>query len=165
MSMINQELHRLVVTAIIVKNSKYLIVQRSHEKKAWPGVWTVPGGGLETDDYVKTPKTNIDCWYLAVENALCREIKEEVNLTIKKPNYLLDLAFIRLDGIPVITFSFYAKWQSGQVKLQDKENIDWQWVSYKQAKKYSLVPGLLGEIEMIDKICKGVDPVKVKYRP
>lgn len=125
----------------------------------------MPGGGVETNDYVNTPKTNADCWYLAIENALRREIKEEVNLAIKKPNYLLDLAFIRPDGISVITFSFYAKWQSGQVKLRDKENINWQWVSYKQAKKYSLVPGLLGEIKMVDKIYRGADLSKVKYRP
>jgi len=36
MQIANQELHRLVVTAIIIKNGKYLIVQRSHKKK--PGL-------------------------------------------------------------------------------------------------------------------------------
>ena len=58
-------------------------------------MWTVPGGGMEVDDYIKTPKTNSDCWYFALENTLKREVREEVGLEIKKANYLLDLAFIR----------------------------------------------------------------------
>ena len=50
----NRELHRITSTAIIHKDGKYLIAQRSLDKKAFPGKWTVPGGGLEVDDYIKS---------------------------------------------------------------------------------------------------------------
>jgi len=53
----DKELHRIASTCIIHKNGKYLLLQRSFEKKAFPGKWTVPGGGLTTDDYMNTPKT------------------------------------------------------------------------------------------------------------
>jgi isopentenyldiphosphate isomerase len=53
----NVELHRIVSTAIIYKDGKYLIVKRSPDKKVFPGKWTVPGGGLETTDYINTKKT------------------------------------------------------------------------------------------------------------
>lgn len=63
----HRELHRITSTAIIYrkqgKNIKYLITQRSLDKKAFPGQWTVPGGGLEVDDYINTPKTTKDLWY------------------------------------------------------------------------------------------------------
>jgi len=48
MEMENIELHRVVSTAIIHKNGRFLITRRSLNKKAFPGKWTVPGGGLET---------------------------------------------------------------------------------------------------------------------
>jgi ADP-ribose pyrophosphatase YjhB (NUDIX family) len=157
----DRELHRITSTAIIHKNNKYLLVRRSLKKKAFPGKWTVPGGGLEIEDYIDTPKTTKDHWYFAIENSLKREIKEESNLEVGKLKYLLDIAFIRPDGIPTIILSFYCPYKSGEVKL-DKDNIDFAWVTYEEAKKYDLVEGLLEEIEMVDKILKGEDKVEYK---
>lgn len=149
----HRELHRVVVTAIVVKDSKYLICQRSNSKKAWPGLWTVPGGGVEVDDYINTAKTTEDAWYYALLNTLKREVKEEVGIEIDKIDYLLDIAFIRPDGVPVITLSFFCNWKSGEVVLNE-ENQDYKWVSLEEAKNYELIPGILGEIEMVDKILK-----------
>ena len=150
----NRELHRIVVTAIIHKNDKFLIVKRALNKKAWPGRWTVPGGGVEIDDYINTPPTTKNnIWYFALENTLRREINEEVKVEVGKVNYLLDLAFIRLDNIPVITLSFYAPWKNGEVKL-NSENIDYKWVTYEETKKYDLIEGILQEIERVNKLLK-----------
>lgn len=149
----NVELHRVVATAIIYKDGKYLIVQRNPNKKVFPGRWTVPGGGLEVTDYINTPKTTPDAWYYAVENSLIREIKEEVGLDVEKPNFLLDLVFIRPDNIPVVTLSYYCDWKSGEVKLND-ENVDYKWVTLEEAKNYDLIEGILEEIEMVNQILK-----------
>jgi len=134
----NQELHRIASTAIIVKDGKYLIAQRSLSKKAFPGKWHVPGGGLETDDYINSARNKDKQWYHAIEISLRREIKEEVNVEVKKLNYLLDLAFIRPDGVPVIVLSYWAFYKSGHVKF-DEENIDYKWVTLKEAKNYNEV--------------------------
>ena len=158
----NRELHRITSTAIIHKDEKYLIVRRSLDKKAFPGKWTVPGGGLEVDDYVNLPKTTHDHWYFAIEKSLRREIKEEVNLEVGRLNYLLDIAFIRSDGIPAIILSYYCNYKSSEVNLNE-ENIDYKWVTFEEAKNYDLVEGLLEEIEMVDKILKGADPNKLQY--
>jgi 8-oxo-dGTP pyrophosphatase MutT (NUDIX family) len=158
---LNRELHRIVSTAIIHKNGKYLIVQRSPNKKAFPLKWTVPGGGLEVTDYINTPKTTPDAWYYAIENSLVREIKEEVNLDVEKPQFLLDLVFIRPDNIPVATLSYYCKYRAGEVKLND-ENVDYKWITTKEAKDYDLISGIAEEIEMVDQILKGKDASKVK---
>ncbi|MBU1557884.1 NUDIX domain-containing protein [Patescibacteria group bacterium] len=157
----NQELHRIALTAIIHrKNSEsefeYLITKRAENKKAFPGKWTVPGGGLETDDYTDLkPTTEAGQWYNAVENALRREVKEEVNLEVGKLDYLLDLAFIRPDGIPVIVLSYYGPYKSGEVEL-DEDAVEYTWVTYEEAKAYDLIDGILGEIEMVDKEVKKV---------
>jgi len=153
----NKELHRVVSTAIIHKDGKYLILQRSPNKKVFPGRWTVPGGGLTVDDYINIPKTTVDAWYFTLANSLKREIKEETGLEVAKLNYLLDLTFVRPDGIPVITFSHYGDWQSGDVQLNE-ESVDYKWVTYEEAKNYDLIEGILEEIEMVDKILKGGGP-------
>lgn len=145
----HNELHRVVSTAIIYKDDKYLILKRSPEKKTYPGRWTVPGGGLEVDDYINTPKTTKDAWYGAVETSLRREIKEECSLEVGKLEYLLDLVFIRPDGIPVITLSFYAPHKSGEVKL-DKDSVEYAWVGAGELKNYDLIEGIAEEIEMVD---------------
>jgi len=159
----HKELHRITSTAIIYKGNKYLITQRSLNEKAFPGQWTVPGGGLETDDYINTPKTTNDHWYFGIERSLRREILEECNLEVDRIKYLLDIIFIRSDGIPSIILSFYCSYKSGKVKL-DEDSIDYAWVTYKEAKKYDLIEGLLEEIEMVEKILKGENENEIEYK-
>lgn len=150
----NIELHGVVVTAIIHKDGKFLITKRSPEKRVWPNRWTVPGGGLETDDYIHTlPTTSSGIWYRALENALRREVKEEVGLEMGKIDYLLDLTFIRPDKVPVLTLSFYAPWKSGETIL-NSENVDYAWVAYEQIKDYDLIEGIPDEIKLVDEILK-----------
>ena len=76
----HKELHRITSTAIIYKQAdgvfKYLIIKRSSDKKSFPNKWTVPGGGLETNDYINTPADEGGQWYGAIEVSLRREIKE-----------------------------------------------------------------------------------------
>lgn len=158
----DKEFHRVVSTAIVHKNGKYLILRRSLNKKMFPGRWTLPGGGLTVDDYINVPKNTPDAWYYAVTNSLRREVKEESGIDVDKLNYLLDLAFIRPDGVPVVTLSWYGDWKLGEVKLND-ENIDYKWVTLEEAKNYDLIEGLFEEIEMADKIIKGEDASKVGF--
>jgi len=153
----NKELHRITSTAIIYKEKdgvfKYLITQRSLEKKAFPGKWTVPGGGLETDDYTNTPADVNGQWYNAIESSLRREVKEEVNLVVGKMKFLLDITFIIPDGTPAIILSYYGPYESGEVKLDDDAD-KFAWVTAEEAKDYDLIDGILGEIEEVDKILK-----------
>jgi len=160
----NKELHRITSTAIIYNNDgKYLLLRRALNKKAFPGKWTVPGGGLETDDYANTPPTTSDGqWYFAIEKSLRREIKEEAGIEVSKLKYLLDLTFIRPDGVPVAILSFYGSYLSGEVKL-DEDSIEYAWVTYEEAKNYDLIDGILEEIRMVDEILKGKNEDEVIF--
>jgi 8-oxo-dGTP diphosphatase len=149
----DKELHRITSTCIIQNEGKYLILKRSPDKKAFPNKWTVPGGGLETNDYINLPPDKEGQWYKAIEKSLIREIKEETNLEVGKLNFLTDIAFIRPDGIPVVILSYFADYQSGEVKLDD-DNVEYAWVSIEEAEKYDLISGILEEIKMVDKINK-----------
>ncbi len=152
----DKELHRIAITGIIYNaEGKYLITKRALTKKAFPGKWTVPGGGLNIDDYINSPKDTKDDpqWYNVVEKVLRREIKEEVNVEIEKPEYLLDLTFIRPDGIPVLVLSYFCKFKAGDIAL-DVDSIEYAWVTLEEAKSYDMINGIWEEIEMVDKILK-----------
>lgn len=160
----DSHLHFVAVTAIIHKDGKYLITKRSPNEKAFPNMWTVPGGRISTEDYVNTDKGNLSAWYNAVETTLKREVKEEVDLEIENIKYLIDMALMRPDGVPVIVLSYYADYKSGEVKLDD-ESRDSTWVTPEEVQAYELIEGIYEEIVMADKLNKGEDPSTVKFEP
>lgn len=150
----DKNLHRIVVTAFVYKpDLTYLITKRSPHKKVMPGKWTVPGGGLEVDDYINTePSTRgSKQWYGALENTLRREIREEVNLEIGKPEYLLDYTFIRPDGIPVLGITYFAPYISGEVRL-DEDATEFAWIRAEEGDNYDFIEGIEGELAKVDEI-------------
>lgn len=151
-----RELHR-VVPAVIIYNDegKFLLIKRSEDLPVFPGKWHCPGGGISMDDYEHLPSAsgNHKQWYNVIEQALHREVREETGMEIDKPVYLLNLVFIRPDGIPVVVLTYYAKYSSGEFKPSN-EAVDMAWVTALEAKKYDLIDGIAGEIEMVDKILK-----------
>lgn len=152
------EAHRVVLTAIIHnREGKFLILKRAATKKKFPSLWTVPGGGLKVEDWVNQPETFDGQHYESIEAGLMREVAEEAGVVIKRPNYLLSISFFRdpAGDEPVVTLSYYAEYVSGQVKMADGENVDAAWVSFEEAKGYDLIPGILGELEMVDAIVNG----------
>jgi len=146
--------HYVVVTCIIVKSGKYLITKRALHEKAYPGVWTVPGGKLELDDYTRLPKDTSDHWYNVCENLLRREVKEETGLEIDNIDYLTSLAFIRPDNVPVVILSFYADHAAGEVRLSS-DMTEYAWVTLEEAKNYELIEGIYEEMDMLDRKLEG----------
>lgn len=141
--------HFITVTAIIVKNGKYLITRRTPKEKHFAGQWTVPGERIEKSDYTsRAPDAGV-VWYNVINDALHREIAEEVNLKIKNIRYLTDMSFVRKDGIPTVIISMFADYESGSVLLCDDLD-DHAWVTLEEARKYNLIPGIFEELEMLD---------------
>lgn len=145
--------HYVTVTGIVIKDGKYLITKRSPNKKAFPNMWTVPGGNLEMEDYINLPKDTEVHWYNVLEKVLRREIKEETNIEIKNIGYLTSLTFMKGEE-PMLIISLYADYDKGEVKL-DEENTDYSWVTLEEAKNYELIPGIYEELVMLDKKLKG----------
>lgn len=150
MNTASQFLHEVAITAIVVKDGKYLITRRVLTKKRFPGKWTVPGGRLETSDYVNLPKDTDECWYNVLERVVRREVREEVGLEIKNIEYVTSLATMDKDGTPILIISCMADWASGEVVLQESETDKYVWVSLEEAKSYDLIGGIDEELQMAD---------------
>ncbi len=152
----NNLLHEVAITAIIVKDGKYLITRRSLNKKRFPGKWTVPGGKLEVSDYINLPKETEHYWYNVLEKVLKREVKEETGIEIKNIVYVTSLATVHQDGSPSLVISCLADHDSGEVFLQEEENDKHVWVSLEEAKDYDLLDGIYDELVMAENLRKGV---------
>ncbi|MEK7149261.1 MAG: NUDIX domain-containing protein [Patescibacteria group bacterium] len=146
----NQYLHEVAITAIVVKDGKYLITRRSPNKKRFPGMWTVPGGRMESSDYLQLPKDTEHYWYNVLERTLRREVKEEVGIEIQNIEYVTSLATVHTDGSPSLVISCLADYVSGEVELQKEESDEFAWVSLKEAKRYTLIDGIYDELMMAE---------------
>ncbi|MBS3072533.1 NUDIX domain-containing protein [Candidatus Pacearchaeota archaeon] len=146
--------HYVVVTGILVKDGKYLVVKRADWEKAFPGKWTVPGGKLEVLDYVLKKKDTSEHWYNVFENLLRREVLEETGLEINDIGYVTSIVYIRPDGFPCVIVSLYAKTNNENVKLCNSLS-EYVWVSLEEAKDYDLIEGIYHELEILDNYLKG----------
>jgi len=152
--MAKSELFKLVVTAIIVKDGKFLIAKRSDKEEKFPGRWTVPGGKLHISDYAVGPKDTPHYWYNVLEKALAREVWEEAGVRIKNVRYVTSLADKPQGKDPSVVLSMMADWVLGKGRISD-ELVEFAWIKPTEAKKYDLIEGISEELEQADKLMRG----------
>jgi 8-oxo-dGTP diphosphatase len=146
-------LHYVVITGILVKDEKFLIVKRSDWEKAFPGRWTVPGGKLEVLDYVLREKDTPHHWYNVFEDLLKREVKEEVGLDIKNIGYVTSMVYLRDDKIPCLIVSLWGEPVGEDIRLCSALT-DFKWVNLEEAKNFDLIEGIYEELEILDRQMK-----------
>ncbi|MCC6480144.1 MAG: NUDIX domain-containing protein [Sphingomonadaceae bacterium] len=57
---------RNIVNALLLREGKVLLARRSRHRKAYPDLWSFPGGHVEGDE--------------TLVQALCREVSEEISI-------------------------------------------------------------------------------------
>ena len=112
-----------VVAAIIKKNNKYLIVQRNRKKHL--GLkWEFPGGKVQKNE--------------TFEEALAREIKEELNIKISLQDKITEEKY-KDEKIDIILHYYLCTQESGTIKLSEHEDL--AWVEKKDFDKYDFAEG------------------------
>lgn len=148
-------LHEVVITAIVVRDGKFLLERRAMTKQRFPGKWSVPGGKLEPSDYLGLPKDTEHYWYNVLERTLAREVQEEVGIDIANIRYLTSLARVHEDGTPSLVISCLADYAGGDIRLQPEELDDARWVTLDEAQALDLIDGIYDELAMADRAQKG----------
>lgn len=112
-----------VVAAVITnENDKILITQRNL-KKSQGGLWEFPGGKIEKGE--------------TREEAIIREIKEELDIEIKVDEYLEEKSFIYPEK-EVNLIALKCHIEKGKIKLLEHE--DYKWVEGKELNQYDFTP-------------------------
>ncbi len=111
---------RVIMKAMVLKNSKILILKRHPKQKVAPDKWEMTGGKLEIDE--------------SLEECLIREVKEETNLDIeiKRILYATDHNTKILGKVVIIVY--LCKAQNTDVKISH-EHSDFKWVKVEDFRK------------------------------
>lgn len=121
-----------VVAAIIKdENEKILITQRNL-KKAQGGLWEFPGGKIEPNE--------------TRENAIVREIKEELDIDIEVKSYLSEKVF-NYPEKDINLIALECKKVNGEIRLLEHE--DYKWVSKNELDNFQFAPADLFIVEKI----------------
>jgi len=143
------KLHSVIVNAVVEKDGKILVSQRSFEEAHEPGKWTIPGGKIE--------KTEGDVFNI-VEKTCAREVEEETGVTIKDDVHLLtNNTFIRSNGQHVIALICLCHWESGEARALE-DTIDIKWISKSEIDSFEFAPNVKGYIQ------KGFEALKIQQR-
>ncbi len=102
------------VEAAIMRDDRYLLIVRGANESHAPGMLSLPGGKVEqTGNAIGI-----------LEDALRREIREEVGIEVEgPPTYLESTAFVADDGEPVINIVFLCRYRAGDAGPVGSEEV------------------------------------------
>lgn len=123
-----------VVGAAIIKNQKVLAMQRS-ETMTLPGLWEFPGGKIEADE--------------SEEEALVREIKEELNIDIEILDYVNEASY-PYDFGTVCLKVYTAQIIEGEISLE--EHSDGKWLATDELHQVTWAPVDIPAVETLKQI-------------
>lgn len=132
------KLHSVIVNAIVEKDGKILVSQRSFEEEHEGGKWTIPGGKIDRTE------GNV---FNVVEKTCAREVEEETGVIIKENIYLItNNTFIRSNGQHVIALICLCHWKSKEPQaLEDTVNV--KWISENEIGSFEFAPNVKGYIQ------------------
>ncbi len=112
-----------VVAAIIKKDNHFLIVKRNRKKHL--GLkWEFPGGKVQENE--------------TFEEALIREIKEELNIKISLQDKIAEKKY-KDEKIDIVLHYFLCTQEDGTIELNEHEDL--AWVEKKDFDKYNFAEG------------------------
>ena len=114
------KMYSVLVNAIVVKDNKILLCQRSMEEEHVPGKWCPPGGKLEETSRV------VD----VLQKTAKREVFEETNIEVEDKMHLLINNTFRHDedDLLVLAVNFMCKYRLGDAKAME-DTIDVKWIT------------------------------------
>ena len=104
------KLKEIDVVAAVLKDKKNFLIAKRGFNQSFPSKWEFPGGKVEKGE--------------SFQNALIREIKEELNVTI---NVLKKIASERVEvkDVLISIHYYYAEIISGTVELMEHDHFKW----------------------------------------
>lgn len=106
---------RDVVNALLVRERLVLMAKRSLQRRAYPGLWSFPGGHVEEGE--------------SLSGALERELQEEIGLTPLEFRFLGSIVDPNATADDPVTYHMFAvtAWRGGEPTIIDNEHTELRW--------------------------------------
>lgn len=121
-----------VVAAILINDEHKILIARRKEGKSLGGFWEFPGGKIELGE--------------KPEEALQRELKEEMNIEIEVGEYF-DTNVHDYGKVVIKLIAYFAKIKSGTINLIDHDKIEW--VSKEEITNFNFAPADVPLVERL----------------
>lgn len=120
-----------IVNALLIRQGQVLLAKRSPRRKAYPGLWSFPGGHVEKGE--------------SLAEALVRELREEIGVIPIDYEFLGTIADPNTTTDDPVTYHMYAVtgWRGGEPTMVDDEHTELRW--FNQATAISLPDLALAE--------------------
>lgn len=130
---------KILVTAIIIQNGKILMQRRTDDIKSHKDKWTTPSGIVEINEHP--------------EDAIIREVKEELNLDIIVINVIPAINSFpnHKNKYHLIYLAYVCEIIGGDLRNQDEEGdiSDVKWFEIDKLSKIETIRGTMPPIEAI----------------
>ncbi|MDR1954906.1 MAG: DUF126 domain-containing protein [Candidatus Methanoplasma sp.] len=130
---------KVVSSALLNNKGKILLLQRPEDARSFPGTKSLVAGKIEAGELA--------------ENAATREIMEETQIRVSRPDASLPPVYVREDGIIWEVYPFLFR-TGDQEPVLNKENTGFQWTEPSEMKNESAVVPLTYQVvdEMLKKL-------------
>lgn len=122
-----------VVAGVIINNENKIFIAERNLKKSQGGLWEFPGGKIELGE--------------TREQAIERELKEELDITVKAEKYLGEKEF-NYPNKDINLIAIKCKIISGTINLEEHE--DAKWVNKDELKNFDFAPADMFIVNMIN---------------
>ncbi len=126
-----------VVAAVIRNNENKILIAQRNLKKSQGGLWEFPGGKIEPNE--------------TREDAIIREIKEELNINVKVEGYLDEKVF-NYPEKDINLIALKCNIIGGNMILNEHE--DAKWIESNQLKDFNFAPADMFIIKILEKYDK-----------
>ena len=129
---------RLGVKGALLRGNRLLLLRRRNDSDIWPGLWDLPGGGVEKSD--------------TLEGALVREFLEETGFKVRV-GPVLDISLqwvpVRAEPrFPSVRSCFRCSTRSRRApRLDPSEHSEFAWVTRKDLRRLAVIPNLRPAME------------------
>jgi len=94
---------------IFLKDNKTLLIKRKNSS-TYNNLWSNPGGGIEPGE--------------TVEQAVIRELEEEVGVTVKIIKHIHNYEEIENNKVTIISSGFLVEIEKGELEIKEPHKID-----------------------------------------
>lgn len=129
---------RIIVSGVLERSGKYLVVRRSKNETFYPGKYEFPGGAVQFGE--------------SAEAGLVREFKEETGLDIDVRSMIRSFNYISREGVRhSVEFVYHVTLKEGandNVTLSD-EHDDFVWIDMKKIQQYEIEGEILNTFKAL----------------